>query len=234
MVDPRRLFAEMPPAEPLTSLAALVRDWDRRYIKGPFAIHRDPVIEYTKAAGSWPEACDRACRSRGADGKMWNHQSRVPLATLLAFRDRLVKHEEEILNRVDQADDVPGGDAFHSVHQYVVTHLAPPGIGPVTVYDVVTRLAAWLEVEPRSVYLHAGPTVGWLAICDGRIATANGNGNVNRVRDIKSRTTRRKTIERDDLPASLKRLADRSMDQVEDFLCAYRHIMISGEVVEWR
>jgi hypothetical protein len=211
-MDPRRLFEKQPPAEPLITLAAVVRDWRTRYIdpNGVGHKHLDLVIEYTAKASSFEEAADRACRSKNEAGVHWNHQSRVPLTTLLALRDRIIHHKKDIKDRLK----LYGDDSFGDIHRYIRTHLAPPGIGPVTAYDVAVRLCAYLKVEPQVVYLHAGPTVGWKTICEGLGALG---GPV-----LWHDTNEKGYIEREDLPASLRSLP---MDQVEDLLCAYRHVL---------
>lgn len=207
-MDVTRLFAKQPPKEDLITLPAIVRDWKWRFgDDGENAHMRDEVVEYCREAPDYRTAADRACRSRRPNGKMHNHQSRVQLLTLLHFRDRLIKHRDQIQSgvRLPHGGDT---DPFDWMHDYMKHQLAPPGIGPVTNYDVATRLGAYLSIEPTSLYLHAGVREGWVALCD-----ALGWETV-----VPPGTAR---VPREDFPRALIGMP---ADEVEDFLCTYRDI----------
>jgi hypothetical protein len=123
-----------------------------------------------------------------------NHQSRVPRHTRQDFasRARAALHAERRL------------ETFDHLH-HVLDRCKPYGIGPVTLYDVATRIAAFLKLEVESLYLHAGVKIGW-ELLYGRTLSV--------------------MIPRGELPKELKVLPT---DEIEDMLCAYRTVF-----EEWR
>lgn len=186
-----RLFRADPPREPLTSLAAAWRDFQwRRLDQG----HRDPCIEYTSRAADISFAIQRACDSRGADGKLFFHQGRVwqvnrdvYCETLLTYR-KLIRKARDFHDLWDLCDSV--GQLTN-------------GIGPITIYDVTARLAAYLGLKADRIYLHGGVVSG--------------------VHSIGIETKGKQWIERDELPRTLRRVPN--LDHVEDFLCGYRVVI---------
>jgi len=189
-----RLFAEQPPREPLTTIGAVVRDWTMRFGQGGRSAHmRDEVVEYCAAAPTLEVAVDRACASKRPSGKVHNHQSRVPHAVRSYFALKILSalhnNEPEYFDRLYDILDA----------------CKPPGIGPVTTYDVATRIAAYLRLPIESLYLHAGVKIGWELVY----------GKTNDV-----------LIPRYSLPVELKVLPT---DEIEDMLCAYRTVF-----EEWR
>lgn len=185
------LFAIHPPKRPLDSLSAIVDDWIFRFgAKGVQKERRDLVVEYTAQARSWVQAVNRATASRDASGKMHNHQSRVPDLFRKRYAATILRIKANKAETFDELHDLCEGAAFH-------------GIGPVTIYDVSTRLAAFLKLEIESLYLHAGVRVGWTLLHGRRMPEAT-------------------RIPRRDLPAELRRIP---ADECEDMLCAYREYL---------
>jgi hypothetical protein len=132
-----------PPPRPLTDLAAVVEHYYARGI-------RDRVVDFTEESPTYRQAVIRACMSRDAQGKMHNHQSRVPAKVQKALALVLIRRYKAVI-RLQSFDDL---------HELILAN-APKGIGPVTAYDVAVRLGAWLRLEPEVVYLHAGVRAGW-------------------------------------------------------------------------
>lgn len=83
------------------------------------------------------------------------------------------------------------------------------GVGELAVYDTAVRVGQYLGLAPERVYLHAGTRAGAMAL---------------------GLDTSRGVLERDELPAPLRRL---SCDEVEDFLCIYKDAL-RGSVHAWR
>ena len=192
-MDPKRLFKDLPPREPLTSIGALVRDFKYRY--GPGKVghdYVDHVVFYCGKSKSLSEAVKRACASRDANGKMHNHQSRVREVDRQRFAN-------EIVARGPLIQKAKGFDELFDI----IEGVAPPGIGPVTVYDVATRINGYLLLPQSSLYLHAGVRIGW------KLLYGNRSPNEKRV----------------PMPKELKGL---SADDAESFLCAYRGLLKPG------
>jgi hypothetical protein len=174
------------PAQGIKTLGGLVVDFRERL--GPEGPLEHGYMEWLRDSASWREAVYRAVYSRMPNGKMHNHQSRVPTATLLAYGKMIRKSRARY------------SDSFADLLRYCHA-TAIKGIGPVTVYDVATRLAAYLQLEPEHVYLHAGVREGAEAL------------GVN--------TRGRDWIDVAELPKPLRVL---SPDEAEDFICVYRSL----------
>jgi len=184
------LFAKHPPLAPLTSLAALVNDWIYRFGTDGVEKHRrDEVVDYCFQAKNLHMAIIRACDSKRPNGNIHNHQSRVTKAARDTYAKALMAHGLRVSNF----------DALHDICE----RLAPPGIGPVTIYDVATRIAAYMQLPVESLYLHAGVRIGWCLLHDHR-------------------SPDKERIPRHEIPAELRRLPT---DEIEDFLCAYRELL---------
>lgn len=192
-MDIQREFERHPPREELGDLSALIRDWTWRNEER--LLTRDPVMDWCASAPSFFVAVWRACRSRGANGKMHNHQSKVKEI-----------HRQQLAIRITTRIHLEhrGFTDFDDLHD-TIEEIAPKGIGPVTVYDVAVRIAAFIGIEPTSLYLHAGVREGWEALMGERYPG---------VKRIKSEW----------LPKELQPLP---CDEVEDFLCTYRAIFAS-------
>jgi len=206
-MDVRRDFEARPPREPLTSLAAYVRDFQWRFPVD----RRDMVVEFCRTAPDFRAAVRRACASRNALGKMHNHQSRVRESDRVIFGD-------EIISNARAVEDFARLEGFDSMHDYL-DHIKPQGIGPVTVYDVAVRLGAYLGIEPQSLYLHAGVRQGWISMklaLEGVAWPTRGAGST--LAQIRAEA-RRPYIRREDWPKPLQVL---TADEAEDFCCTYR------------
>lgn len=82
-------------------------------------------------------------------GKRFSHQWRIPGATLESLRVAMLQ--------LDYGDLRAFADLYDRVAK-AVHHI--PGIGPLTLYDTVHRLGAYLKLSPEHVYLHAGALEG--------------------------------------------------------------------------
>lgn len=95
--------------------------------------------------------------------------------------------------------DMQNCSSFEVLHDLIEREIGGiDDIGPLTVYDVATRIGAHLHLEPEKVYLHSGTRKG---------AEALGLG------------ARRKTLEPAELPVEFGRLTAR---EIEDCLCLYK------------
>jgi hypothetical protein len=191
------MIKKVPPREPLTSLDALIRDFQWRCTRDK----RDDVVTVVLAQPSLYKAIDAACASVKSNGKMYSHQVKVRAGSREALADILKTSEYRRLRRI--------GD-FHALWE-LIDSLRPWGIGPLTVYDVAVRIGAYLGLEPVMLYLHADARTGLLALAD-----ALGLPNV-----IVRGYAAADVVESLMLPHELKKL---TMDETEDFLCGYRAI----------
>lgn len=138
---------------------------------------------------SFPVAIEYAALSKLPDGHRHPHEYRRKLQAL-----------EEAYRRLQA---IPGEmqkcSSFEELHGLIERKIGGiPDIGPLTVYDVATRIGAHLHLEPEKVYLHSGTKKG---------AGALGLG------------ARRKTLEPAELPVEFGRLTAR---EIEDCLCLYK------------
>jgi hypothetical protein len=190
---PDRLFGGLPPKRPLISLDAIVEDWQMRFINGDAKKYRDTVVDYCVKASSFEEAVWRACKCRNEQGKKHNHQSKVQDHVLNTWANVIIVDTDETKMK-----------DFDTLFDHLETILIW-GIGPVTHYDVATRIGAYLKLEPEQLYLHAGVLDGWKLLQKYKVKWP--------IR-----------VPRDFWPAPLRVLP---ADQVEDLLCAYRTFLNS-------
>lgn len=213
----KREWAVNPPREPMTTLAALVRDFAWRFPRD----RRDMVWDFCKSAPNLVAAIDRACASLNAEGKMHNHQSRVPRASKDEFA-RLIKEGclDEIRGRMRRGKR-RGYEPFTFDDLFdLLKSVQPRGVGPVMLYDVATRIGAYLDVHPTSLYLHAGVRSG-ITMLDTALPDRTGSRHLN----AGQRAQVWRKIDR--VPQSYleewwPEFNGMTPDEVEDFLCTYR------------
>lgn len=183
------MLAAEPPKEPLDNLQAVWEDFRWRRLKRGY---RDPCISYTAEATNFAEAIVRACDSRGEDGKLFFHQGRVWQVNRDVFAENLMK-QKKVIRHAKDFDDL-----WAMVHMIgKETH----GIGAITIYDVTSRLAAFLGLKcERYIYTHGG-------VLDG-------------LKSVGIDPRGRERIPRKELPEPICYV--KNLDWVEDFLCGYR------------
>lgn len=205
MVSAAKAFEKEPPLQPLDNLAAIVEDFKWRYQDRN---KTDQVVRYCADADNFPEAVVRACEARDEYGKHHNHQSKVDIHARRRFGRKIIKKTAR------GAIDTSSFEAFHDS----IDEIKPYGIGPVTVYDVAVRVGAFLGIEPKSVYMHAGVRQGLRALVEALVRMKRPNGW------ILTRTPdpwRRHAVPLSWFPKPLKKLP---ADEVEDILCTYREV----------
>lgn len=210
-MDVQREFGRRPPQEPLTSLAALVRDWKMRTAPGGgLDVKRDDVVTWCAEAPSWRVAVYRAVASRRPSGKMHNHQSKVKESDRSWFGDLILREWPTANNGWPRS--------FDEFHDRLV-EIRPHGIGPVTTYDVAVRIGAFLKLEPESLYLHAGVRQGWLELLP-----------------VEPFGFRRRWAGIERIEPSLwpEEFTGWKADELEDFLCTYRELFRSIREAGWR
>ncbi len=136
---------------------------------------------------TWSEAIGRAWRSRFENGKMHGHQRRVA-------------HKLEEGLEVSLSDNIQFNDfnSFESIYSWIksVTDRVK-GLGITTAYDVARRLGAWLGMQPKIVYLHAGAAEG-----------------------AKKLVIKGETVFLNDFPQEIQKLG---ATHAENFLCIYKN-----------
>ncbi len=139
------------------TLGDLVADFKhrRKDPDSPIMRNRDTVVDLCQQATDITDAINKACASIRPNGKMHNHQSKVPAVTKIQFADRLNRRRRSFLHcksfsslliRVQRV-----GAATHQV-------------GPVYSWDVAVRVGAYLGLEPEVVEVHAGTAQGAKAL----------------------------------------------------------------------
>jgi hypothetical protein len=188
------------------TLDNLVSDFVRRRTDPASPLHknRDDIVDACAEAHSLDGALWTACRSRRPNGKVHNHQSRVSAHARHRYYRRLTTARRRL----------KACGTFEGVLHICEEVGEPiPGIGPVTIYDVATRVAAFLKLEPRFVHMHAGALAGFRALIRSGTTTFWTTPGAVRVRD---------QVDPELLPGPLRRI---SPDEVEDFLCVYREVL---------
>lgn len=194
-----KLFKDDPPKKGFgksgfDTLDDIVSDWTYRFgKKGKNKMLRDTCVEHCISSKSLEEAIDRACDSLRTNGKLHNHQSRVRKKDRDYFA-KLIKNEFD-----SSREYIKDFDALYDM----LERIKPKGIGPVTHYDVASRIAAYMKLPINSLYLHAGVRLGWHRLYDRR-------------------SPRLLRVPKSELPKALQKIP---CDEVEDMLCAYREYL---------
>jgi hypothetical protein len=205
-VNVEKAMKTRPAREPLTTLGACVRDflW-RRAPGGGMDIFADDIPAMCAEAGSFEEAVWIACESRRRNGKMHSHQTKVTKDARRELGHNMIdlwtNHPRE-LERITF-------DEFHDA----IWDIRPGGIGPLTTYDVATRVGAYLKLAPDAIYLHTGARLGWESLMGHSVNYPRGGVPLRVPRGL--------------WPLPLLEL---TADQAEDFLCTYRTAL--GRVAE--
>jgi hypothetical protein len=187
-----------PPSRALQTLAHLVEDFIARFPRS----RRDTVVTFCMTAANLLDAISIAVSSKNAEGKHHNHQSKIKREVYGEWKRKLMT---AFSKRVDERDSVCPFQDFDELHDFIADNIIP-GVGPLFVYDVATRIGAYLRIEPESVYMHAGAREGAKAL---------------------GLPFRSKRILKHQLPVELRRLPP---DEVEDFLCTYREAFVRMDI----
>lgn len=196
MANVEKEMATRPARWPLDTLDACIRDflW-RRSPGGGMDVKADDIPAMCAEATDFNAAVWIAVASKRRNGKMHSHQTKVTKDARREFGYRIIDeyHSDGRLSTPDNFD------AFYDR----LWDIRPAGIGPLTTYDVATRVGAYLELEPKSLYLHTGVRVGYEAMYSG---------------------SRRASAVAVRIPVYLwpTPLTQLSADMAEDFLCTYR------------
>ena len=214
MVSAAKAFEKEPPKKPLTNLKRIAKDFKWRYKDRD---KTDQVVRFCADAPDFATAVRRAVEARDAVGKHHNHQSKVDITARRKFGAKIIKRRKEIERLVQwsKANPVKSGldgySCFDAIHD-LLDEIKPRGIGPVTVYDVATRVGAYLGIEPESVYLHAGVKQGIKALEEKGI--------------MDSGTSRLPRVPMYLFPPPWDEM---KADDVEDMLCTYREVFESWQ-----
>lgn len=186
-----------PAREPLDTLEACIRDFQwRRAPGGGMDVFADDIPAMCAEAKDFDAAVWIAVACKRRNGKMHSHQTKVKKDARREFGYRIIERYNN-------------NGVVHTPHTFDALYdemwdLRPAGIGPLTNYDVATRLGGYLELAPDQIYLHTGARMGWDAMWNG--AWHYRPRNQYRI-PLRS------------WPLPLRYL---SADMAEDFLCTYR------------
>lgn len=104
---------------------------------------------------SLTEAIFSAARCMLPNGRRHSHQRRIPKIALGEAEQRLLAAERALA----------GAGRFDDLYAIIANELRQVrSIGPLTIYDIATRIGSHLGWQPERVYLHAGTRVGANAI----------------------------------------------------------------------
>lgn len=193
-----REWKRKPPKHNVSTLRGLWADWSWRRAdpESPLYRNRDDLVDFcANDCQTLSHAIAFAVESVRPNGKLHNHQSRVPQKVRDMFKDRLLTPSARA--RIYRAA------TFGHLHE-VLSEFAPVGIGPVTLYDIATRIGAYQMLEPDVLFLHAGPKLGAARLLGPEAVRG------------------RECLSMAEFPYPLNR---QRADEVEDFLCVYREVI---------
>lgn len=109
----------------------------------------DLQMEFCIQQKNLQNAIKIAAKSIDQNGKIHNHQRRIGAFVLNLFATELLQYE----------NDIEKVNNFDSLYNIIKT-INFTNIGNLTVYDVATRIGAYMNIFPDKIYLHAGAKVG--------------------------------------------------------------------------
>lgn len=195
MANVEKEMRSRPAKWPLDTLDACIRDFQwRRAPGGGMDVKADDIPAMCAEAASVEDAVWIACASKRRNGKMHTHQTKVRVEARREFGFRIIE-------QVIPAGKLILCETFEEFYD-ILWDIHPAGIGPLTTYDVATRIGAYLGLAPVRLYLHTGARMGWDALW----------GGFQRYPNVVS-------VAPEMWPPGLRKL---SADLAEDFLCTYR------------
>lgn len=149
----------------------------------------DSWIEFAKKQKNLKAAIRVSSLSINHDNKRNPHQYRLEQKTLNATCDELLLLERKL----------KAARSFDELYQLIMS-IDVYGLGPLTRYDIATRIGAYLKLYPDRIYLHAGTRTGAKVLL----------GKVDGEYILKS-----------DLPKPF-RSRDLQCSEIEDILCIFK------------
>lgn len=149
----------------------------------------DSWIEFAKSQVNLKEAIRVSSLSINQSNKRHPHQYRLEQKTLNATCDELLLIERKL----------KAARTFDDLYQLIMS-IDVYGLGPLTRYDIATRIGAYLKLYPDRIYLHAGTRTGAKRLL----------GKVDGEYILKS-----------DLPKPF-RSRDITCSEIEDILCIFK------------
>jgi hypothetical protein len=139
-----------PPAQTIKSYRDIVRAYIRCYRNDASA-----ELDFFSKQPSLAKAIHYAARSIMPNGKRHPHQRRRPASVLRAAERRLRAAARFLRNC----------RSFAELHHVIRAEIGViHGVGPLTIYDIATRIGGHVGLEPDMVYLHAGTSEGAKAL----------------------------------------------------------------------
>ncbi|HHB1654679.1 TPA: hypothetical protein ACOQ0H_003864 [Bacillus cereus] len=172
----------------MNSLSFLAEDFLKKY--GNYQLQE--LMFYTKYKNTPEKLIHLIAWSITSNGKTHPHQYRIK---------RTVKEhvEKYLLNNYDKIQQIKDFDTLMKLFRGIT------GVGPLTSYDMATRLGFCFGITPKKIYLHRGTYIG----------AKNLLGN---------KVTGRSFLKLKDLPKELHHLTPL---QIEDFLCIYKEAFLN-------
>ena len=134
----------------MRNLEAIVNDYIREW-RAPARAERWSFVRES----SLESAISRAALCKLSNGKRHPHQYRVPEGSLRQAKKRLLRQKARIL----------GCTTFDELHDLVNGLIRDIWmIGELVVYDIATRIGAFMRLEPKQIYLHRGTRDGARAL----------------------------------------------------------------------
>ncbi len=174
----------MPVQSDTNILSVIVRSYlkhNRRRLRNELA--------YFEGVPSLDSVIEAAALATCAHGKRLNHQRRLTRAAL-------ARSEENLVVALPRLRECRSFEELYTLIEELVRGIR--GLGELYVYDTSLRIAAYLNLWPEEVYLHAGTRRG------ARALGFSGQGS---------------RLKPSELPAVVRKLKP---FEIEDFLCIYK------------
>jgi len=191
-VNPNRQRVSKVDAVVFTDWETLLRDYDLHHAPR----HRDELRWFAEQE-TFERVIQLAARAESRRGKRLSHQRRIPREAIKAAEHAMSINPASFRT----------AQSFEDLLDAVTAVVLPiRGTGALYCYDAAVRLGAFLGLEPKYIYLHAGTLRGAKALMN--------------------LTGRRPWIAKEEIPAAP--LRSRSAAEIEDILCIYERTFGTG------
>jgi hypothetical protein len=151
---------------------------------------------------------NRAINGDPVKGDKHRHQYHLPLKTLDDFSILLQQKEA----------DIKKAQSFEALIR-IIHQTEYHRIGPVCVYDTAVRIGAWMGLEPKHVYLHAGTLEGYKNLI-GKDPSIQNDEVISEIQ----------YVDKSDLPTPFQQ-ADLTCDQIEGIFCIYKDCLAPEKIL---
>jgi len=159
-----------------------------------YMILEEKELDFFRKSKSLEESIINATKAIDFNGKRLSHQRRLKIQVLETMAKKLLNRKQDFINST----------CFDEIYA-IVNEERIFGFGKLAIYDTSLRISAYQNIEPDSVYLHAGTKKG--------------------AKNIGVNTFGKKQLKLNDLPLEFQKAINNNSigyKHIEDILCIFK------------